>query len=419
MRRGLFALAFALSLPLFAADPPKAEPPKAPTFAGQWQTTFGPMTLTEKDGKVTGFYQMGNEKSEITGTVKDRKLTFTYKETVATGEGEFELSADGFTFSGKWRQTGDQQWGLWKGSRPKPKDFNGLWRSASGPMRLTQTGDKVRGTYLWAGSGTIEGTVKGKVLTFTYTESTGAKGSGTFTLSDDADSYAGKWKEDGATEEKPWPVNKRVTPVPGKQWLVIVEANWEGSLSEPEYNFGSMLKAFFAGSAEVGVRHRMFTDADSMTKWLKEVPFLAEPVVVVLSSHGSVEGPNAEKGPPTAKAIADALRGASNVRLLHFAACEVMLGKFGEQVQKELGPDATFPVSGYTTCVDWAGSAVSEFLYYDFLLRRGMEPEQAVAQLIKAMPYVGEKAPKDSPIRALGMKIRPSPLVTKEKGLER
>ncbi len=412
MRRGLIALAFVLSVPLFAADPPKT-----PTFAGDWQSTFGPMTLTEKDGKVSGYYTMGSQKSEIVGTVKERKLTFTYKETVATGEGEFELAADGLSFTGKWKQTGDQQWGLWKGTRPKAKDFTGLWRSASGPMRLTQTGDKVRGTYLWAGAGSIEGTLKGKVLTFTYTESTGAKGGGTFTLADDADSFAGKWKEDGATEEKPWPTNKRVTPTPGKQWLIVVEANWEGSLNEAEYSFGAMLKSFFAGSEEVGVRHRNFTDAESMTKWLKEVAFLAEPVVVVLSSHGSASGPNAEKGPPTPKAIADALRGASNVRLLHFAACEVMRGKFGEQVQKELGADATFPVSGYTTSVDWAGSAVSEFLFYDFLLRRGMDPEQAMTQLIKAMPYVGDTAPKDSPIRALGMKLRPSPLVSK--GIER
>jgi hypothetical protein len=426
MRHCLFALAFVVSLPLFAADPPKAEPPKAPTFAGEWQSTFGPMTLTEKDGKVTGFYQMGSEKSEISGTVKDRKLTFTYKEAVATGEGEFELAADGLSFTGKWRQTGDQQWGLWKGTRPKAKDFSGLWRSASGPMRLTQTGDKVRGQYLWEGSaGGIEGTVKGKTLTFTYREPgpvkdgkpTDITGGGTFTLADDADSFTGKWKTDTATALQEWPTNKRVVAKPGKQWLVIVEANWEGSLSEPEYSFGSMLKAFFAGSEEVGVRHRMFTDADSMTRWLKEVAFLAEPVVVVLSSHGSAEGPNAEKGPPTAKAIAEALRGASNVRLLHFAACEVMRGKFGEQVQKELGADATFPVSGYTTNVDWAGSAVSEFLFYDFLLRRGMDPEQAMAQLIKAMPYVGDKAPKDSPIAALGMKLRPSPLV--QKGIER
>jgi hypothetical protein len=413
MRHALTLLAVAFALPLFAADPPK------PTFAGDWQTTFGPMTLTEKDGKVSGTYQMGNTRNDITGTVKDRTLTFTYKEPAAAGEGEFVLAEDGKSFSGKWRQAGDQQWGLWKGTRPKPKDFTGLWRSAVGPMRLTQTDDKVRGQYLWAGSGGIEGTVKGKVLTYTYTESTGKKGGGTFTLSDDADSFAGKWKESGATEEKVWPTNKRVTPVPGKQWLVIVEANWEGSLSEPEYSFGAMLKTFFAGSDEVGVRHRHFTDAESMTKWLKEVVFLAEPVVVVLSSHGSPAGPNAEKGPPTAKAIADSLRGASNVKLLHFAACEVMRGKFGEQVQKELGADATFPVSGYTTSVDWAGSAVSEFLFYDFILRRGMEPDEAMAQLIKAMPYVGDTAPKGSPIRALGMKLRPSPLLDKEKSAER
>lgn len=419
MRFGLFALFVLMPALTFAQDPPKADAPKAPTFAGDWETTFGPMTLTEKDGRVSGFYLMGSHKNEISGTVKDRKLTFTYKEAVARGEGEFELAADGRSFAGKWRESADRQWGQWTGTRPKAKDFTGLWRSAHGPMRLTQSGDQVRGQYLWDGlGGTVEGRVKGQTLTFTYTENSGTKGSGTFTLADDANSFSGKWKPDGAGKEQPWPTNKRVTPTPGKQWLVVVEANWEGSLSEPEYSFGSMLKAFFAASEEVGVRHRMFTDADSMTKWLKEVPFLAEPVVLVLSSHGSPAGPDAEKGPPTAKAIADALRGAGNVRLLHFAACEVMKGKFADDVQKALGPDATFPISGYTTNVDWAGSAVSEFLYYDFLLRRGMDPDQAMKQLVKAMPYVGDTIPKDSPIPALGMKLRPA-VIAKDKGRER
>lgn len=414
MRRGLLALLVLFPSLALAQDPPKADPPKAPTFAGTWDTTFGPMTLTEKDGKVSGHYQFGNQRSEISGTVKDRKLTFTYKEPVASGSGEFELAADGQSFAGTWKQDDGRQSGRWTGTRPKAKDFTGLWQSASGPIRLTQTGNEVRGHYLWGGQGgTVTGTVKGKVLTFKYTEASGVKGGGTFTLSDDADTFTGTWKEDGAGKEQPWPTNRRAVPKPGKRWLVIVEANWEGSLSEPEYSFGAMLKAFFAGSEEVGVRHRVFTDADSMTKWLKEVAFLPEPVVVVLSSHGSAAGPNAEKGPPAAKAIADSLRGATNVKLLHFAACEVMKGKFADAVQTELGADATFPISGYTTSVDWAGSAVSEFLYYDFILRRGMDPETAMKQLIKAMPYVGDTAPKDSPIPALGMKIRPA------KGIEK
>lgn len=431
MRRSLLALVlmlpFAVAADPLKAEPAKADPPKAkaPSFVGTWETSFGPMTLAERDGKVSGHYQSGTQKNEITGTVKDRKFTFTYTEPGVTGEGEFELAADGDSFTGKWRVTGEVGWGVWKGTRPKTLDFGGLWRSANGPMRLTQTRDSVRGTYSWGGTpGTIDGTAKGNKLTFTYRESHTGKdgkpadvtGSGTFTLADDASSVGGTWKPTGGTTEQPWPTSKRVQPQPGKRWLYIVEQNWEGSLNEKEYAFGSMLKTFFAGSEQVEVRHRWFTSTESLQKWLREVVYVAEPVVVVVSSHGSEKGPNAGKGTATAKEVATAVRGASNIQLLHFAACEVMKGTFGADLHKELGADATFPVSGYTTCVDWAGSAVSEFLFYDFILNRGMDPEQAMKQLIKAMPYVGDTA-KDSPIPALGMKLKAAPTI--DKGRER
>lgn len=421
MQRSLIVIA--LFLPFAAAaDSPTV---KTPSFVGTWDTTYGPMTLTEKDGKVSGFYLTGTQKNEISGTVNDRTLTFTYTEPGVTGEGEFVLAADGSSFTGKWRPKGAPEWGVWKGSRPPALDFGGLWRSQSGPMRLSQTGDKVRGTYNWGGlSGTVEGTASEKKLTFTYREPHTGKdgkpvevtGSGTFTLSDDGGSFSGTWTPTGGSAEQPWPTSKRVKPQPGKRWLYIVEQNWESSLNEKEYAFGSMLKAFFAGSEQVEVRHRWFTDTASLQKWLREVVYVAEPVVVVVSSHGSPGGPNAGKGTATAKEVASAVRGASNIQLLHFAACEVMKGTFGADLHKELGPDATFPVSGYTTCVDWAGSAVSEFLFYDFLLNRGMDPETAMKQLIKAMPYVGDTAPKDSPIPALGMKLK-TPVI--EKGPER
>ncbi len=413
MRRTLFAAVLLLPFAL-AADPPKAEPEpkaKAPSFAGTWETSFGPMTLAEKDGTVSGYYVTGSTKNEITGSVKDRTFTFTYTEPGVTGEGEFVLAADGFSFTGKWRAKGDTAWGVWRGTRPKPIDFGGLWQGKAGPIRLTQDGEKVRGTYSWGGTpGTIEGTAKGGKLTFKYTESTGVKGDGTFTLTDDKGSFAGTWKQAGSEKELPWPECKRVKPVPGKVWLFVVEQNWEGGLAEPEFAFGAMLKSFFAGSESVGVRTRWFTDSKSMTKWLREVVYLAEPVVVVVSSHGSEKGPSTA----TAKEIADAVRGASNIKLLHFAACEVMKGQFADDFYKELGADGTFPISGYTTNVDWAGSAVSEFLYYDFLLRRGMDPEPAMKALIKAMPYVGDTA-KDSPIPALGMRVKLPPQIGRER----
>jgi hypothetical protein len=52
----------------------------------------------------------------------------------------------------------------------------------------------------------------------------------------------------------------RVAPVPGRKWLVVLEAHYENNLAEQEYSFGQMLKAFFARTPEVQVRHRFFHD---------------------------------------------------------------------------------------------------------------------------------------------------------------
>src|SRR5438874_381398 len=152
------------------------------SFAGTWDTTFGPMTLTQEGKKVQGHYDMEGNRCPIRGTVEKNRLTFTYEEPDARGEGWFELSAAGNQFSGKWRANGQSAWAEWKG--------------------------------------------------------------------------------------------QRVEPVAGRVWLVVLEANWENDLSEQEYTFGAMLRAFFARSAKVQVRHRFFTDAASLVKWSKEVAYL-------------------------------------------------------------------------------------------------------------------------------------------------
>src|SRR5215470_11914263 len=84
------------ALPLRAAD----------SFAGTWETTFGRLVLTQKGDEVKGTYQFApGAPCTLEGKVEKNKLTFTYKEPDATGEGWFQLSPDGRTFEGKWRQT--------------------------------------------------------------------------------------------------------------------------------------------------------------------------------------------------------------------------------------------------------------------------------------------------------------------------
>lgn len=109
MRRTLFALAAVCALPLVAtAD--------EDSFVGTWNATYGQIILTEKGEGISGTYGGGNT---ITGTEQDRKFKFTYAEGATTGEGEFVLSPDGNSFTGKWRVTGSQGWSNWTGTRVK------------------------------------------------------------------------------------------------------------------------------------------------------------------------------------------------------------------------------------------------------------------------------------------------------------
>ncbi len=84
-------------------------------FTGIWDTTFGPVTIIQKDGKVKGSYYDG--KAMLEGEVHKGRLTFTYQETAEGGEGVFELSDDGKSFTGRYRVSGTKKWIDWNGTR--------------------------------------------------------------------------------------------------------------------------------------------------------------------------------------------------------------------------------------------------------------------------------------------------------------
>jgi RNA polymerase sigma factor (sigma-70 family) len=172
-------------------------------FAGSWETTYGPMTLSKDGDKVKGSYEMGEQHCTIEGKVAKRRFTFTYQEPNAQGEGWFELSNDGASFEGKWRENGQEQWSDWTGTR-STAGFVGTWETTYGPMTLSQKGDKITGSYDMGGQKcSVEGKIEGRRLTFTYQEPN-AQGAGWFELASDGQSFAGEWRAEGSDQWSEW-----------------------------------------------------------------------------------------------------------------------------------------------------------------------------------------------------------------------
>jgi hypothetical protein len=71
--------------------------------------------------------------------------------------------------------------------------FTGTWNTAWGPVKMTQTGAKVEGTYGGTFPGRLKGTVSGSRLAFEWIGDNGEQGRGIFILADDGNSFVGTW----------------------------------------------------------------------------------------------------------------------------------------------------------------------------------------------------------------------------------
>lgn len=396
----LLALVFGLCalsvLPLCAGEA---------SYAGEWETTYGRMILKVDGKKVAGTYEFaGGGANDISGTQDGRKLTFTYAEPGVSGEGVFTLAGDGGSFDGQWRPQGREAWSKWSGRRPAAptQNFSGVWKTSYGMMRLTQTDHDVAGCYTFTGHSTISGTVKDEVLTLKYREPDGTTGTGEFNLSADRTGFAGPWKADGGKGGGEW-TGTRVTPQPGRVWLVILEARWEASLREPEYSYGDMLRQFFTRVPTVAVRHRYFTGRADFAKWCEELPYLNEPTIFYIASHGSEKGITVGGEVLDGTFIGTQLRDASSVKLIHLGSCLTMAGTVPQDIRK--ASKLAAPVSGYTRTADWAGSAVIDFAYLDLVLSRQLSPGEAVRQIQENVAFAGEKGKAGSAIAPAGLKI--------------
>ena len=216
---------------------------------------------------------------------------------------------------------------------------------------------------------------------------------------------SGQWRPDGAKSWQVWE-GARDIPKPGVVWLMILEANWERAIDEPQYAFADMLEEFFtmALARHVQVRKRAFHDETDLRRFCGKVKYLAEPVVLLISSHGTEKGISASGDTIGPDVLADTLSGASNLKLLHLSGCAMMSGDFPKQVHQRV-KDATFPISGYKTTVAWDASALGDFTYLSMLLIRKMDPARAVKQAKLVSPYLGDKRIRGAAFKPLGLSL--------------
>jgi hypothetical protein len=387
-----------------------AQAPELQRWLGTWNSTFGDLTLTlGSEGELEGDYSGGRiEHAKLKGV----RLNFQYVESSVRGEGWFELANDQRSFSGAWRPLGTERWALWSGTRAEdpPGAYDGLWQTTFGAMRLQHKGNEVRGAYARGERSSLIGQTEGERLTFTYEEAD-AKGEGWFETANDGQSFEGKWRQEGSLLWRKW-AGRRISPQRNVRWLVILEARWELGLAEREYAFGDMLQSYFtmAPARHIRVRHRFFHDRADFQRFARELRFLAEPVTVVVSSHGSENGVAVNGSILTASDLSDAFTHAYNVDLLHLSGCSMMNGSVPAEIHEKLrgGPD--FPISGYAETVAWDASAISDFIYLSMVLIRRMGPEDAVAQTHLVAPYTATETPEGAAFASMGLSVRPAPV---------
>jgi len=272
-------------------------------------------------------------------------------------------------------------------------DFSGTWETTYGTLFLQQKNSHVTGYYTYDGYSTVEGDVEadGRLL-FTYSEPS-ASGEGWFELSGDSMSITGLWRPEGAEQWAVWEGYRAGTGAAPSNWLVILESEWQTSLSEEEYSFGEMLNAWFARIPGVRVRHRFVHDVDDLASFCLESSGLPGKVYLVIASHGSASGVELASGTVSSKEFIDAIEPCRNIEMIHFSCCDIMSGRMPETIiaSRTDWPD-DFIVSGYTRSVDWGASGVLEIFYFNQMLENGYSPSDAARSVIDDMEFAGESS---------------------------
>jgi hypothetical protein len=367
-------------------------------FDGQWATSFGQMTLRQDGERVSGTYGRGGIENTLDGTVEAGQLTFRYEEANERGTGWFRLRRPS-SFAGEYLAEGNPRTLPWQGWR----GYDGLWDTSLGRLRLVPDGGRVWGSSELDVLVRLEGDLEpGGRLAFRM-DGPALKGGGYFDL--DATGYLldGEWSEDGhaaATIR-----GQRAMPRPGLTWLVVLEAHRQRVLDDNEFTLGRTLHEMFSRLRWTQVRHRFFSDEASLLRWCRQLVYLPEPSVLVVSGHGETQGGTRDRtdgGTGIALAsMMDSLRLADGLKLLHLASAASLAAQ--EAVRALQG--APFPVSGYTGSVDWAQCALAELVFLDMILDKGLAPERAAEQLPRLVRFAGAESLPGSPYRPAGFAL--------------
>src|SRR5262249_16422447 len=186
---------------------------------------------------------------------------------------------------------------------------------------------------------------------------------------------------------------------------VVVEAPWQRFLSDQEYSFGNMLREFFARAPRVQVRQRYFSNEAGLRKCLRDLMYIAEPVVLMLATHAQPDGITVHGQTIGVPALIDSLRDVGNLRHLHFSACLLMQDPAVVETLRAFSTQARVPISGYTTSVNWAQSAIIEFAFLEMILSLDMPSAEAAEQLVKVLPFAGSQPLPEAAFRPAGFSI--------------
>jgi hypothetical protein len=270
-------------------------------------------------------------------------------------------------------------------------DFTGTWETTYGPLVLTQDEQGlVTGYYTLGGLCSVRGRVNPSGRLFFEYEEPSARGEGWFDLSEDGDSFSGEWRAEGSESWSSWEGYRSGTG--GGRWLVVLEAQWQSGLAEPEYSFGEMLDAWFSRVEGVQVRQRFVHDGDDLELFCSEVAMLPGTVYLLISSHASQEGIALAGGTVGEARILEALEPCGNLAMVHFSSCLVMDGDIPAALasSRRDWPEG-FVVSGYRNSVDWGMSGILEFAYLDLILENGMTPAEACQALVGSVDFAGQR----------------------------
>ena len=89
--------------------------PAAADWSGSWSSDFGRMSVRQDGSQVTGTYDFKGGRFD--GNVVGNMLRGRWTQTNGSGRFEFQLSADGRSFSGRWGYGETLSGGAWKGRR--------------------------------------------------------------------------------------------------------------------------------------------------------------------------------------------------------------------------------------------------------------------------------------------------------------